>query len=208
MPAAHTVCTYAPPYHQRCWLLNWMLITRWKVSLFFSLEDTASIHIFNKNVKFEHRLTIEHFSILKKWALTHRTQRHFWTMFTFGFLFALWSFSWHQKMAWQIVFTDSGFWKYSWAHLIMSMTELCRWVMQCRLRARRPQASNKGLLSCPLRTEISPVSLNLLMMLCTVDEICKAFAIWLWGMLFLMYSTIFSRTLFTGHLYFWETLPL
>ncbi len=31
---------------------------------------------------------------------------------------------------------------------------------------------------CPLRTEISPVSLNHLMMLCTVDdEICKAFAI-------------------------------
>ncbi len=39
-------------------------------------------------------------------------------------------------------------------------------------------ASNKGLRPCPLRTEISPVSLNLLMMLCTVDdEICKAFAI-------------------------------
>ncbi len=33
MQAAHTVCTYAPPYHQRCWLLNWMLITHWKVSL-------------------------------------------------------------------------------------------------------------------------------------------------------------------------------
>ena len=41
-----------------------------------------------------------------------------------------------------------------------------------------PNASNKGLQPRPLRTEISPVSLNLLMMLCTVDdEICKAFAI-------------------------------
>ncbi len=30
-------------------------------------------------------------------------------------------------------------------------------------------ASNKGLRPCPLHTEISPVSLNLLMMLCTVD---------------------------------------
>ncbi len=31
--------------------------------------------------------------------------------------------------------------------------------------------------ACPLRTEISPVSLNLLMMLCSLDdEICKAFA--------------------------------
>ncbi len=38
-------------------------------------------------------------------------------------------------MARQIVFTDSGFWKYSWAHLVMSMTESCRWVMQCHLRA-------------------------------------------------------------------------
>ncbi len=52
---------------------------------------------------------------------------------------------------------------------------------------RRPQASNEG--SCLLRTEISPVSLNLLMMLCTVDEICKAFEIE--EHCFLKYSTIF-----------------
>ncbi len=78
---------------------------------------------------------------------------------------------------------DSGFWKYSWAHLVMSMTKSCRWVMQCCLRPRRPLASNKGLRPCPLRTEISPVSLNILMVLCTVDEeICKAFAIWHWGL--------------------------
>ncbi len=43
MQAAHTVCTYAPPYHQRCWLLNWMLMTCWKVSLLFSPEDTVSV---------------------------------------------------------------------------------------------------------------------------------------------------------------------
>ncbi len=58
------------------------------------------------------------------------------------------------------------------------------WVMQCRLRARRPQASNKGLWPCPWRTEMSSVSLNLLMISCTVDEICKAFAIWCWGFFF------------------------
>ncbi len=116
-------------------------------------------------------------------------------------------------MARRLVFTDSGFWKYSWAHLVMSMTESCRWVMQCRLRARRPRASNKGFRHCPLRTEISQVSLKLLMMLCTVDdEFCKAFAIWRWGTLFLKYSTIFLHS-FTdwrasAHLYFWETLPL
>ncbi len=134
MQAAHTECIYAPSYHQRCWLLNWTLITRWTISLLFSPEDTASV----------------------------------------------------------IVFTDSGLLKYSWAHLVISMTESCRWVMQCRLRARRPWVSNKGLRPCPLRTEISPVSLNLLMMLCTVDdEICKAFAILCWVTLFLKYSTIF-----------------
>ncbi len=42
MQAAHTVCTYAPPYHQRCWLLIWTLITRWKVSLLFIPEDTRT----------------------------------------------------------------------------------------------------------------------------------------------------------------------
>ncbi len=47
-----------------------------------------------------------------------------------------------------------------------------------RIMPMRPRTSKKRLRSCPLRTEISPVSLNLLMMLCTVDdEICKAFAI-------------------------------
>ncbi len=52
MQAAHTVCTYAPPYHRRCWLeMNWTLMTRWKVSLLFISEDTASV-ISNRNVKF------------------------------------------------------------------------------------------------------------------------------------------------------------
>ncbi len=91
----------------------------------------------------DHR-TLFHFQTVHfNWALAHRTRRHFWTMFTYGFLFAWLSFSWHLQMARQIVFTDSGFWKYSWAHL---GTESCRWVMQCRLRARRPRASNKKVL--------------------------------------------------------------
>ncbi len=38
------ICT---PCHQRCWLLNWMLITSWKFSPFFRPEGT-----FNKNIKF------------------------------------------------------------------------------------------------------------------------------------------------------------
>ncbi len=116
-------------------------------------------------------------------------------------------------MAWSIVFTNSGFSKYSWAHLVMSMTESCRWVMQCRLRARRPQASNKGLRPCPLRTEMYPVSLNLLMMLCTIDyEICIVDDETLRYVVFKVFHNLFTHS-FTdwrasAHLYFWETLPL
>ncbi len=77
------------------------------------------------------------------------------TLFHFETVHEWQSFSWHLQMAPRVVFTDSGFWKYSWAHLVMSMTESCRWVMQCRLRAWSPRASNKGLQPCPLGTETS-----------------------------------------------------
>ncbi len=43
----------------------------------------------------DHR-TLFHFeSVHFKWALAHRTWRCFWSMFTYGFLFAWKSFSWH-----------------------------------------------------------------------------------------------------------------
>ncbi len=120
--------------------------------------------------------------------------------------------AWHLQMARQIVFTDSCFWKNSWARLVMSMTESCQWVMQCHLRALRPWASHKGLRPCPLCTVISPVSLKLLMRLCTVDDdTCKAFAIWHWGTLFFkVFNNLFTRS-FTywrtsAHLYLWEFL--
>ncbi len=119
----------------------------------------------------------------------------FWTMFKYG------SFL-HDRALVGIcrrhggLFTDSGFCKYCWAHLVMSMTESCRWVMKYRLRTQGPQASNKGLRPSPLCTEISSVSLNILMMLCTVDDdICKAFAIRHWETLLFKYSIIFLRPL-------------
>ncbi len=193
MQAAHIICTYAPPYHQRCWLLNWTLITRWKVSLLFICDFQQECQIWT-------RLTIEHFFTLKRsilnepWPTGHDGASG--PCSHMASFFAWYSFSWHLQMARRTVFTDSGFWKYSWAHLVISITESCQWVMQCHLRAQRPRASNKGLQHCPLRTEISPVSLNLLMMLCTIAyELCKAFAIWHWGTLFLKYSTIFLHTL-------------
>ncbi len=40
------------------------------------------------NLDLDHR-TLFHFETVHfKWALAHRTRRHFWTMFTYGFLFA------------------------------------------------------------------------------------------------------------------------
>ncbi len=66
--------------------------------------------------------------------------------------------------------------------------------MQCRLRDRRSRLFSLGLRPCPLRTEIPPDSLNLLIMLCTVEgEISKYLPIFLWGTLFLNISIIFSR---------------
>ncbi len=63
--------------------------------------------------------------------------------------------------------------------------------MQCRLRDRRSRLFSLGLHPCPLRTEIPPDSLNLLIMLCTVEgEISKSLPIFLWGTLFLNISII------------------
>ncbi len=63
--AAHNVFTYAPPCHQRCWLLNWPLITRWKVSLLFN-SGGHSVRDFQQECQIWTRLIIEHFSTLKQ----------------------------------------------------------------------------------------------------------------------------------------------
>ncbi len=78
------------PIHQRCWILNWTLMTRWKVSLLFSPEDTASmISTRMSNLDLSDHRTLFHFETVHfKWALAHTTRRRFWTMFTYGFLFA------------------------------------------------------------------------------------------------------------------------
>ncbi len=160
----------------------------------------CSIRDFQQECQICTHLTIEHFSFLKQsilnepWPTEHDSASgpcsHMASFLHDRALVGI------CRWLWRIVFTNSGFWKYSWAHLAMSMTESWRWVMQCRLKTWKPRATNKGFQPCPIRTEISPDSLNLLMRLCIVDdEICKAFSIWYWGMLFLKYSTIFLRTL-------------
>ncbi len=196
MQAAHTVCTYAPPYHQRCWLLNWTLITHWKVSVLFSPEDTVSV-ISNKN-----RLTIEHFSTLKQsilkepWPTGHDGASgpcsHMASFLHDSIL----------QMARRIVFTDSGFWKYSWAHLVMSMSESCWWVMQCRLRARRPRASNKGLRPCPLRQFLW------IFWWCYALKMMRFAKPLQFDVFHNLFTHSFTDWRASAHLYFWETLPL
>ena len=65
--------------------------------------------------------------------------------------------------------------------------------MQCHQRDQRSQAFSVGFRPCRLRAEISPDSLNFLMILWTVDdEIPKFLAIVRWETLFLNCSTICS----------------
>ena len=67
--------------------------------------------------------------------------------------------------------------------------------MQCHQRDQRSQAFSVGFRPCRLRAEISPDSLNLLMILWTIyDEIPKFLAIVHWETLFLNCSTICSRS--------------
>ena len=99
-------------------------------------------------------------------------------------------------MARWIVFTDNGFWKYSWAHAVISFTVALLFLMQCRFRARRSRAFSMVLRPWPLRTEIFPDSLNLLMILFTVDDDnCKLFAIFRWVTPLWYCSTIFLRNI-------------
>ncbi len=89
LPTRMHLCN--PHTNQSYWLLNWMLITRWKgLSPLISPEDTASV-ISNKNVNLDlsdHR-TLFHFETvhLLKWALA-TGHGSVLTMFTYGFLFA------------------------------------------------------------------------------------------------------------------------
>ncbi len=112
-----------------------------------------------------------------------------------------------------IVFTDNVFWKYSWAHVVISITVAFLYVMQCRLRARRSRASSMVFRPWPLRTEIVPDSLNLWMILCTVDDDnFKLLAIFLWETLLILLHYFspqhWGNWWFSSHLDLWETLPL
>ncbi len=128
-------------------------------------------------------------------------------------LFAWYSFSWHLQMAQRIVFADSGFWKYSRAHLVMSMTESCQWVMQCRLSARRTRHPPKVFGLVPYTQRLSSVSESFDdVMHCRWGDLQSLCNLMLRNVVFKVFHNPFTHS-FTDwrastHLHFWETLPL
>lgn len=79
-------------------------------------------------------------------------------------------------LQWHTVFPDDGFWKCNSAHAVTSTTDLCLFLMKRRLRTGKSRTSTISFQPCPLRTELSSDSLNLLMILWTLgDEISRFF---------------------------------
>ncbi len=165
MQAAHTLCTYPPPYHQRCWFLNWTLITCWKVSLIFSPEDMVSL-ISNKNVTFELVWPLNTFPLFQtihlKWALAHNGASGPWSLMAsvlhdralVGIC------RWHGGLCLLTVVSGGVPGPNSNVNdRIMPMSDAAS------SEGPKTTSFRKSLRPCPLRTEISPVSLNLLMML-------------------------------------------
>ncbi len=117
-------------------------------------------------------------------------------------------------MARWIVFTDNVFWKYSWAHVVISITVAFLYVMQCRLRARRSRASSMVFRPWPLRTEIGSRFSESLDDICTVDDdnfktLCN-FSLRNSFLILLHYFSPqhWGNWWSSSHLDFWETLPL
>ncbi len=197
MQAAHTVCTYAPPNCQRCW------------------SGGHSICDFLQECQILTHLTIEHFEL---WHF------HFETLKM--------SFSGHDAAYGPCSHMAS------FLHDI-DLVGICRWHgglclptvvsgsipgpnVNDRIMPMSDAVLSEGPKTTGIQQRSSALSLThrdlssvseSLIILCTVDdEICKAFAIWHWGTLFLKYSTIFvcffADCRASAHLYFWETLPL
>ncbi len=90
MQAAHTICTYAPHTIRDAgfWTERWWHSGRSPSSLARRTQRPwFPTRMSNLDLS-DHRTLFLFETIHFKWALAHRTQWHFWTMFTFGFLFA------------------------------------------------------------------------------------------------------------------------
>ena len=115
-------------HYQRRRFLNWLLITSWMIHLLYSLEYAASSLDLDSS---------DHRTVQVEWTFSQRRWLPFWIrllLYTMELNLHLWMSQW-------TVATDSGFWRCSWAHAVISMTEWCLFIMQCLLRACRSKAS-------------------------------------------------------------------
>ncbi len=128
MQAAHLICTYAPHTSE---MLAFELNADNTLEGLPPLQPGGhSVHDFQQECQIWTRLTIRtlfHFeqSILNEpWPSGHDGASgpglHMASFLHDRALVGI--CRWHGGF----VFTDSGFWKYSWAHLVMSMTESCQ----------------------------------------------------------------------------------
>ena len=210
----HATGTNTAPYHHRCWLLNFASITVRMVLFLFGPEDTTSTFSKN-NLKCRLVRPTEHFSTWHQSISNELGPREvdgvsgccWWMAFalhsrvlgcTYGcsdelYLLTVVFGSVLEPRWWYPLHIDVGFWcSAAWgieghghSRLVFGLAAYMQW--------------------------ISPDSLNLLMILWTVDdEIPKFLAMVRWGTLFLTCLTIFSPQLSTKwwtsrHLCLWMT---
>ncbi len=116
----------------------------------------------------EYSTNFHHLFDYLRCALAQRTRQHRCIELMYSFLLEKQIFKLYFLMQQQTVVNDSGFLKYSWAHVAIFNTAAWRFLMQCHLRAQRSSTFNWGFLPCPTCTVISLDSLNLFTILCMV----------------------------------------
>ena len=136
-----------PGFWAECWKQ-----ARWSFS---SLVRRTQHPSFSQKIQEFKSVTTGQFSIFK-WPPAQRGQQRFWIMFTYGFFLVWYTFNLHLcnretvNRKQQTVFIDIDFWKCSWAHAVVSMTESYLFSMLCHLKARRSRASNIDFFAAPL----------------------------------------------------------
>lgn len=150
--------TNIPPYHHRCSILNFMLVTIWMVLYLVSPEESTSM-IFLLNFDSSDHSTHFHFlSVHLRRAQALRGQQCCWMLLIYSFC------------RWQrwTVFIKSGFSKCSWTH-VMSSIQSCQDFNAVLTEGPKVTGMN-CFHSCPVHAKISPDSLDILMILWTVDS--------------------------------------
>ncbi len=153
MQDSHAVCTDALIYHDRCLLLHLSLMKFWMVSLVSETENTRSIFPRNK-LKL---ICVQHTFPLSSWLseIISGPENPVKS------LHRIYVFLSPSLIDIQVAFLDdSGFSKYSWAHVAIINTAAWWFLMQYYLRAQSSSTFSWGFLPCSTCTVIALDSLN------------------------------------------------